>query len=246
MSREATGAVLARYPITVHLKGQDYRIRAMNENDGPALMAFAQSLPPHDTLYMRRDITRPAGVETWIKALSQGIIYSLLAEDDHGVSGYSTVNLNDLEWTRHVADLRVATAERARGNGLGRVLVREAFNIALALGIEKLFARMTPDQQGARVLFQELGFLPEALLKDHVKDRDGKYHDLLLEACRVPTFLAQRAAYGRDRSRTRAPHGAPAHCEPTSVMRAARGELRFRAISAGTANSRASSYTEYR
>ena len=45
-------------------------------------------------------------------------------------------------------------------------------------------------------LFQELGFQPEALLKDEVKDRAGEYHDLLIMACNVHTFLAQREAFG--------------------------------------------------
>lgn len=197
MNNPAATQAFAHYPMVVRLKDQEYRVRPMTDQDGGVLMEFARGLPAHDTLYMRRDITRQTGVDMWIKDLKAGVIYSLLAEDEHGVVGYSTVNLNELEWTRHVADLRVATAARARGCGLGRLLAREAFNIALALGIEKLFARMTPDQEGARILFQELGFQPEALLRDHVKDRDGNYHDLLLKACSVQTFLAQRAAYGR-------------------------------------------------
>ncbi len=198
MSEEAVKAALAHYPVKTNLKGAEYTIRTMTQDDGPALLEFAQSLSPHDTLYLRRDITQQRGIDAWVKDLRDGIVYSLLAVDAEGVVGYSTVNLNKLEWTRHVADLRVATAGRARGRGLGRLLAREAFNIALALDIEKLFARMTPDQEGARVLFQELGFRPEALLKDHVKDRMGNYHDLLLKACSVQNFLAQRVAYGVD------------------------------------------------
>lgn len=198
MNEAAVKAALTHYPVKAPLKGVEYTIRTMTQDDGPALLAFAQGLPPHDTLYLRRDITQQRGIDAWLKDLREGIVYSLLAVDSEGVAGYSTVNLNKLEWTRHVADLRVATADRARGRGLGRMLAREAFNIALALDIEKLFARMTPDQEGARVLFQELGFRPEALLKDHVKDRMGNYHDLLLKACSVRNFLAQRAAYGID------------------------------------------------
>ena len=197
MNRESVTKALAHYPVNTQLGGEDYRIRVMSPADGEALMAFARELPPHDTLYMRRDITRQSGIDSWIKELKDGVIYSLLAEDGQGVCGYSTINLNELEWTRHIADLRVATAKRARGQGLGRLLAREAFNIAVALNVEKLLARMTPDQEGARVLFQELGFRPEALLRDHIKDRDGNYHDLLLKACSVQTFLTQRAAYGR-------------------------------------------------
>ena len=197
MSWEAITKALAHYPVSTQLGGEEYRIRAMSPDDGEALMVFARELPSHDTLYMRRDITRQSGRASWIKELRDGVIYSLVAEDSYGLCGYSSINLNELEWTRHIADLRVTTATRSRGRGLGRLLARQAFNIAVALDIEKLLARMTPDQEGARVLFQELGFQPEALLRDHIKDRDGNYHDLLLKACKAQTFLAQRTAYER-------------------------------------------------
>jgi L-amino acid N-acyltransferase YncA len=198
MSREAVIEALVHYPINTVLGGEQYRIRVMSPADGEVLMAFARELPPHDILYMRRDITHQSGVDSWIKGLKDGVLYSLLAEDSHGVCGYSTINLNELEWTRHIADMRVTTAKRARGQGLGRLLAREAFNIAVALDVEKLIAHMTPDQESARVLFRELGFQPEALLRDHIKDRDGNYHDLLIKACSVQTFLALRSASDRD------------------------------------------------
>lgn len=191
MSNESVTQALAHYPLTVALRGQSFTLRQMTAQDGAALLAFARGLPAHDTLFLRRDITQQRGIDAWLEDLASGLVYSLLAEDAGGVVGYSTVNLNRLEWTRHVADLRLATAPRVRALGLGRLLAREAFNLALALGIEKLFARMTPDQEGARILFQELGFHPAALLKDHVKDRAGNYHDLLLKTCDVRRFLAE-------------------------------------------------------
>ena len=198
MYREALDQTLASYPRDASLRGKACTVRVMTTNDGPALMQFARELPAHDRLYMRRDLTSPRGIDSWIHDIEAGNIYSLLAEDDAGVAGFATLHLNDLEWTRHVADIRVATAARTRRSGLGRLLAREVFNIALALGVDKLVARMTPDQEGARVLFQELGFTPEALLKDHVKDRDGHYHDLLIKGCSVQALLARRAAYGID------------------------------------------------
>ena len=39
---------------------------------------------------------------------------------------------------------------------------------------------MTVDQQGAIAVFESLGFRAEALLRNHVRDRDGKAHDLVL------------------------------------------------------------------
>jgi RimJ/RimL family protein N-acetyltransferase len=76
------------------------------------------------------------------------------------------------------------------------LLTQEAFANALGLGIEKMVAQMTLDQKGAIATFEGLGFRPEALLRDHVKDREGRTHDLLVLSHDVARFEAQRAAYG--------------------------------------------------
>jgi L-amino acid N-acyltransferase YncA len=196
MSQAKVAEAWKNYPLQTKLKGVTYTLRPMTLEDGERLQQFARALPPHDLLFLRRDITKPEGIKRWMDAVERGAMYTILCEDAEGIVAYSSLHLTELDWSRHVADLRVATAERTRGAGLGRLMTREAFNMALALGIEKVVARMTPDQQGARALFQELGFQPEALLKDEVKDRDGEYHDLLIMACNVHTFLAQRQAFG--------------------------------------------------
>ncbi len=196
MAQAKVAEAWKNYPLQTKLKGIAYTLRPMTVDDGERLRSFALEMPPHDLMFMRRDITKPEGLARWTDAVARGAMYTILCEDDHGIAGYSSLHLTELDWSAHVADLRVATADRARGAGLGRLLTREAFNMALALGIEKVVARMTPDQQGARALFQELGFQPEALLKDEVKDRAGEYHDMLIMACNVDTFLAQRRAFG--------------------------------------------------
>jgi RimJ/RimL family protein N-acetyltransferase len=106
------------------------------------------------------------------------------------------VDRGELSWSPHVAELRVLVSEAMRGKGLGRLLTQEAFAIALGLGIEKIVAQMTVDQKGAIAVFEGMGFRPEALLRDQVKDRDGRKHDLLILAHEVAKFQAQMDAYG--------------------------------------------------
>ena len=48
------------------------------------------------------------------------------------------------------------------------------------MGVRKLMANMTTDQHGAQAAFRRLGFMPEALLADHVEDRNGKSRDLVI------------------------------------------------------------------
>jgi len=183
-------------PQTMDIKGQAITLRMMTTADGSRLLTFAQQLPDHDLLFLRRDITKPSAIDTWVRNLEDGTMYTVLAEDDRQVLGYSSLYRNDFDWSRHVAELRVLVAPQARSLGLGRLLTRKAFSVALTLGIEKITARMTPDQTGARTVFEELGFRPEALLRDEVKDRAGKTHDILLMANDVATFLARGEAYG--------------------------------------------------
>src|SRR3954469_18663537 len=52
------------------------------------------------------------------------------------------------------------------------------------------------DQQAAITLFESLGFKAEALLRDHVRDVDGKKHDIVVLGHNVAQVRAQMEAYG--------------------------------------------------
>lgn len=185
-----------RYPVTHKAGSKDITIRLMTPADKAGILAFARDLPEHDHLFLRRDITQEDVVDDWIKEMATGEIITIVAEHQGAIVGYATIHRSLLRWTAHVAELRVTVAESMRGGGLGRVLTQEAFANALASGIEKMVAQMTLDQKGAIATFEGLGFRPEALLRDQVKDRDGNKHDLLVLSHEVATFEAQRAAYG--------------------------------------------------
>ena len=187
---------IADYPMQVNMKGVDYTIRTMSVDDAQPMLEFAQALPAHDILFMRRNIAEQPGIDKWVNDLEDGRIYSIVALNGDKIVGYSTIHLTDLDWTRHVAELRVSVSSEARNSGLGRTLVREGFKLALTLGVEIITSRMTPDQKSARTLFEELGFRNEAILKDHMKDSAGEYHDLLVMAVNVDEFLARKQAFG--------------------------------------------------
>jgi len=184
------------YPVTHKAGNKDVTLRLMTTADKPGILAFARALPEHDLLFLRRDITEDAAVDDWVNEMKSGEIVTILAEYKGDIVGYATIHRSLLRWTAHVAELRVMVAESMRGAGLGRVLTQEAFANALAGGIEKMVAQMTLDQKGAIATFEGLGFRPEALLRDQVKDRQGNTHDLLVLSHEVAKFEAQRAAYG--------------------------------------------------
>jgi L-amino acid N-acyltransferase YncA len=160
------------------------------------MLGLARSLPEHDLLFLARDITQRSEVKDWVRSAAAGDIITIVAIEGSAFVGYAAIHRNAMRWSSHVAELRVMVSPGMRGSGLGRQLTQEAFATALAMGVEKMIAQMTLDQKGAIAVFEGLGFRPEALLRDHVKDRAGNKHDLLMLSHEVSRFEAQRAAYG--------------------------------------------------
>lgn len=181
------------YPKTHRAGSSEVTIRLMTADDRLPVLTFARSLPQHDLMFLRRDITQEDSLDAWVQEIEIGEAITVLAIDGDDVLGYATVHRSLIPWSTHVAELRVLVAERARGMGLGRVLTQEAFNLALTGGLEKMIAQMTLDQKGAISTFESLGFRPEALLRDHVKDRDGNRHDLLILSHEVQRFQAEHS-----------------------------------------------------
>lgn len=181
------------YPARIKVGSKELEFRIMGPADKAGMLALARSLPEHDLLFLARDITQDKAVEEWIADPNSDTI---IACEGPTVLGYAAVHRHVMAWSSHVAELRVMVGESMRGKGLGRVLTQEAFAFALSKGIEKMMAQMTLDQKGAIAVFEGLGFRPEALLRDHVKDRSGQKHDLLVLSLEVARFEAQREAYG--------------------------------------------------
>ncbi len=188
------------YPDTRFIDGREVTLRPMTAGDRQAVLDFARRLPEHDLLFLRRDITQESAVDEWIGEIGRGEAFTILALSGGEVIGYATIHRNQLRWTAHVAELRVVVAEAARGLGLGRMLTQEAFANAVGLGIEKMVAQMTVDQKGAIAVFESLGFRPEAILRDQVKDRAGQKHDLLVLSHDVSKFERERRVYGIEKA----------------------------------------------
>ena len=184
------------YPRAVACDGGDVEFRLLTPDDAAAVLAFAQRLSAHDLLFLRRDISQPKVVAAWIEATRRGGIVTVLAMRAGAVLGCATIVRDELSWSRHVGELRVILEPVARGLGLGGKLTQEAFALAIELGVEKMVAQMTVDQRGAIGVFEGLGFRAEALLHDHVKDRDGRTHDIVILSHDVAKFQSQMAAYG--------------------------------------------------
>lgn len=181
-------------PAAVLLGEEALTLRLAEAGDKQALLEFGQALPPEDLLFLRRDITRQEHIDAWLTEIEEGRATTMLALQGPAVVGYATVARDGLSWTEHVAELRILVAPRWRGRRLGRVLVEQAFAIARDLGVVKMMAQMTVEQEAAHAVFKSFGFRDEALLVGQVKDRGGRFHDLRVMSLNVEAFRARVTA----------------------------------------------------
>lgn len=179
-------------PQVVSVGDREVTLRLMTAEDAPRMLAFARALPTSDLLFLRRDITRPEEVADWVRDIEGGSSATILALDGDAIVGYSAVARSGPRWMHHVAELRVLVGEQYRRGGLGRLLITAAFRVAVDMGVEKMMAQMTVDQEGAIGVFYRLGFEEEARLRNHVKDREGKTYDLIVLSQDVSEYQHMR------------------------------------------------------
>lgn len=184
------------YPRHVKTEAGDIEFRLMTRADEAAVLAFAQKLPTHDLLFLPRNISQPKVLSAWVNEIERGDITSLLAIKDGRVVGCGTLVRDPHSWSPHVGEIRMVVSLDVRGQGVGRALSQETFAIALGAGLEKFSVQMTVDQRAAIALFESLGFKAEALLRDHVRDVEGKTHDIVVLGHNVAQVRAQMEAYG--------------------------------------------------
>jgi RimJ/RimL family protein N-acetyltransferase len=118
-------------------------------------------------------------VQSWTKDDAHGNRWVALDGDD--VVGLLAV-LPLTGWSDHVGEIRLVVHPAHRGRGLGRELARKALVHAAQVGLAKLVVEIVADHEAQLAMFSAMGFTGEALLCDHIRDRDGQLRDLVMLA----------------------------------------------------------------
>ncbi len=174
---------LEGFPLSVTLRdGTTVVIKPLDAEEASSVLKFYRALPEEDRLFLRDDVTKPEWLHRFVANIESGEVVSLVAELHGKVVGEASLYRAQHGWTRHVAELRVATAPAVRRSGLGTALARELVKLATRAGVEKMVIQVVENQLGARKMFRRLGFRQEAVLRGHVKDIHGSKRDLIVGA----------------------------------------------------------------
>ena len=166
-------------------------IRPIEAGDSPALSSFFERIPESDRTFLKEDVGDPRVLAEWVQPDTGRTI---AVEDGQVVGALAVVPL--VGWSSHVGEVRLVVDPDHRGRGIGRRLAHQAVLDAVDMGLGKLVVEVISDQAPLIAMFRGLGFEPEALLTDHVRDRSGQTRDLIVLANSVHEQFAAMSAAG--------------------------------------------------
>ena len=174
----------------------DITVRSPAAGDEAALAAFLDAIPEGDRRFLHEDISDPKAVlQRWLAEARARRLVALGGSDMVGLAAATP----GTGWSSHVAKIEVIVAVSHRRRGLGRALARRVLLTAFHLGCTHVSVEVVAEQAALVAMFEELGFDPEALLRDFVRDSDGGFHDLMVLTHRADDQAGILATAGLDR-----------------------------------------------
>ena len=152
-------------------------IRELQATDRAAIERFVARVPEGDRTFFKEDVEAPEVLGAWTRP---GTARAVAVEGGEVVGYVAVVRLHG--WSSHVGEVRVIVDPDRRGRGIGRALARRAVTEAVELELRRLVVEVVADQEATIAMFRSLGFDPEALLTDHVRDQSGSLRDLMILA----------------------------------------------------------------
>ncbi len=160
-------------------------IRSLTLKDLEKLMTFYRSLPYDDRKYLRIDVTDQSAVEKKIRTMKEGSSVRIIALHNNMIIAMGILELGTDDWRKNQGEIRVVVARDFQRKGLGLMMVRELYLLAVDHKVEKVVAKMLKPQMAARKICKKLGFREELLLPAYVKDQDKKNQDLIIMTCNI-------------------------------------------------------------
>ena len=166
-------------------------IRELEVTDREAVERFVERVPERDRTFYKEDVEATDVIAAWTRP---GSARDVAVEDGEVVGYVAVVPLHG--WSSHVGEVRVIVDPDRRGRGIGRALVRRAVTEAIELDLRRMVVEVVADQEATIAMFRSLGFDPEALLADHVRDQSGALRDLMILAHSVEEQWSSMVAAG--------------------------------------------------
>ena len=168
--------------------GTQVQIRDQTPNDIDLLMEFYNALSEKDRRYLRVDVTDRDVVRQRLDLLQSGFLFRRCAVNQDKIVATGALEIFPDAWREHQGELRVLVSPSIQRRGLGMLMMRELYFLALNKNVELLVTRMMKPQVAARNICRKLGFHEELVVPHYLHDLTGTTQDMVLMACNRQDF----------------------------------------------------------
>jgi len=177
-------SMLEGYPKEIMAKdGTPVLLRPLIREDEQRLAEFFVRIPEDERWFLRDGVDDPETMRQWIENLDYDRILPMIAvkQDDGTIIANVRLHRRPVDCVRHVAHLRIMVDPAYRQQRIGTWMLLDTIKLAMNMGIEKLVAEFVSGvEEPAMNAAYKLDFFEQAIMRDYVKDRRGKYHDLII------------------------------------------------------------------
>lgn len=173
--------MLRDYPKEITLKsGEKVILRPMVREDEKKLLEFFSNLPEKDRLFLKDDVTEPKVIASWARNLNYEHVIPIIAEIGDRIIGDATLHRRTTDQPPDIGEIRIVTDRDFRRRGLGTMLAKEIYYLALSLKLNRLVAEIVEDQHTVIKTFESLGFHHKTTLENQATDLHGRKHNLVV------------------------------------------------------------------
>ena len=172
--------------------------RHLKKKDTNRLAEFFKSLPKEDRIYLRRDVTDKETVKQIIKSSKSGDSPRIIVMDKDKIVAYGLLELEKIQWKKHTCEIRILISKAYRRKGVGMLLARELYSLAISKKVEDIIVKMMKPQKAAISIFKRMGFKQESVLYDYGIDLDGVKQDIIIMRCNVAEMWKELEEYLKD------------------------------------------------
>jgi hypothetical protein len=174
--------IFGDFPKEIVLKDStlcEFRIAYGTEGDD--LYDFFKRVSPDDLWVMRRDYTKRESIEPFVQSLNPSEHICIIAYQEGSIIGIGSLYFSTFGARQDIGEVEIIVAESFKQKRLGTWLILELASIAAALQLEILKIELISGKDDAAIIAtKRANFIPQATLKNYLKDRNGTLQDVVI------------------------------------------------------------------
>jgi L-amino acid N-acyltransferase YncA len=173
---------LQSYPKKIALRDSTpVHLRPLDASDKVRLLKFFERVPEDERHYLKENVTAPEVVHAWTHAIDLQRAIPIVAVAGDEIVADGTLHRSRAPARRHTAEIRLVVDPGFREKGLGSRMIRELVDLAVDLGVHKVFFELADRREQAAILAAKgMGFSEAGVLSEAIRDYWGNLQDLVI------------------------------------------------------------------